>query len=192
MTAARHIESSLVNDNRLHRTTFEMKNVRHLYALTGRGGAWRAALRSPPAACRAVTGADADALASLLYEAYLGTIDDEGETRAQAQIEMRGFFAGKYGPPLLDACVAIECDGRPIAAALMCDWNERHQVVAGPLVAYVIVHPSARGRGHGIAVMNAALTRLAEAHWGRVYAVITEGNAPSETLFGKLGFRRLF
>ena len=39
--------------------------------------------------------------------------------------------------------------------------------------------------------MNAALTRLAEAGWGRVYAVITEGNTPSETLFGKLGFRRL-
>ena len=39
--------------------------------------------------------------------------------------------------------------------------------------------------------MNAALTRLAEAGWGRVYAVITDGNTPSETLFGKLGFRRL-
>lgn len=74
------------------------------------------------------------------------------------------------------------------AAALPCDWSEWDKIVAGPLVAYVDVHPSVRRQGLGIAVMNAALSRLADSRWGRVYAVITEGNAASETLFGKLGF----
>jgi L-amino acid N-acyltransferase YncA len=138
-----------------------------------------------------VTAADADALATLMYEAYLGTTDDEGETREQAQLEMRSFFDGRYGAPIGDACVAVERGGRLIAAALLSDWNERGAIVAGPLVAFVLVHPSVRSRGHGIAVMNAALTRLAEARWGRVYAVITEGNAPSAALFGKLGFALL-
>ncbi len=55
----------------------------------------------------------------------------------------------------------------------MCDWSEHHQAVAGPLVAYVLVHPSVRGG------------------WGRAFAVITQGNAPSEALFGKLAFRRI-
>lgn len=168
-----------------------MKHKRHLYGLSGRGGAWRASLRTPPAACGTVTAADADVLAALMYEAYLGTIDDEGETLEQARIEMRGFFDGRYGAPIPDACLAIEGDGRPIAAALLCDWNEQGAIVSGPLVAFVLVHPGARGQGHGIAVMNAALTRLADARWGRVYAVITVGNAPSEALFGKLGFKLL-
>ena len=126
-----------------------------------------------------------------MHDAYLGTIDDEGQTVVQAQAEMRGFFDGKYGAPLLDACVALEADGKLIAAALICDWNEPDEIVAGPLVAYVIVHPSARAQGHGIAVMNAALTRLAAARWGRVYAVVTEGNTASEQLFAKLGFSRI-
>ena len=33
--------------------------------------------------------------------------------------------------------------------------------------------------------------RLAAAKWGRVYAVITEGNVPSQELFARLGFTRL-
>lgn len=168
-----------------------MKQKRHLYGLSGRGGAWRNSLRTPAAPCRAVTAVDADPLAALMHEAYLGTIDDEGETLAQAQIEMRGFFDGRYGLPILDTCLAIEQDGRLIAAALICDWNEHGAIVAGPLVAFLLVHPSARGQGHGIAVMNAALTCLADAPWGRVYAVITVGNTQSEALFGKLGFKLL-
>jgi RimJ/RimL family protein N-acetyltransferase len=168
-----------------------MKRVRHLYGLSGHQGAWRSSLRSPAADARLVTPADSEALAVLMLEAYRGTIDSAGETLADAQAEVRGFFDGQYGPPLLDACIAIDHGGVPIATALICDWNERHQIVAGPLVAFVLVHPDFRGRGHGIAVMNASLTRLVAAGWGRVYAVITEGNAPSQALFGKLGFKAL-
>ena len=166
----------------------QIKHRRHIYGMHGRNGAWRTALRSPAAAGVAVAVADAQALATLMHEAYLGTIDDEGESPDDALTEMRGFFAGKYGAPIADACVAIERDGRLIAAALLCDWNERGAIVAGPLVAFTLVHPSARGQGHGIAVVSTALTHLADARWGRVYAVITLGNAPSRALFGKLGF----
>ncbi|MEP7100617.1 MAG: GNAT family N-acetyltransferase [Burkholderiales bacterium] len=171
-----------------------MKRERHLYGLSGRSGrsgSWRASLRTPAARCRPVTAADAEALAALMYEAYLGTIDDEGESRDDALTEIHGFFAGKYGAPIAGACLVVDRDGGPAAAALICDWNERHQTVAGPLVAYVLVHPGARGQGLGTQVMNAVLTQLADACWGRVFAVITEGNAPSEALFGKLGFSRI-
>lgn len=168
-----------------------MKKKRHIHGLSGRGGAWRSSLRPIATPCRAVTALDAEALAALLYEGYRGTIDDDGDTPEQALAEIRGVFDGKYGPAILEACVAVEREGQLIAAALMCDWNEWDEIAAGPLVAYVVVHPGARGQGHGIAVMNAALTRLADARWGRVYAVITVGNAPSEALFGKLGFKLL-
>ncbi len=168
-----------------------MKKTRHLYGLTGRSGAWRTSLRIPALPCRSVNATDAEALASLMHAAYLGTIDDEGESPAESLAEMREFFGGKYGAPLPEACVALERDGLTVAAALMCDWSERHQTVAGPLVAFVLVHPSVRDQGLGMQVMNTALTHLADARWGRVFAVITEGNASSETLFGKLGFQRI-
>jgi len=164
---------------------------RYLYGLSGRGGSWRASLRPATDDCRAVDAADADSLGTLLWEAYRGTIDYCDETPAEMKAEAHGFFDGKYGAPLLDACLVREVDGRPIAAALLCDWNERSAVVSGPLVAYALVHPDFRGQGHGIAVVNAALLRLAAATWGRVYAAITEGNVPSEQLFARLGFVRL-
>ena len=164
---------------------------RHLYGKWGRGGSWGATLRPATDACRAVDTSDTDSVGTLLWEAYRGTIDYRDETLDEMKTEAREFFAAKYGPPLPDACVVREIDGRPIAAALLCDWNEPDAVVSGPIVAYAIVHPEFRGQGHGIAVVNAALGRLASAKWGRVYAVITEGNVPSEKLFARLGFARL-
>ena len=163
---------------------------RHLYGASGRGGSWSASLRPAATDCRAVDESDADSLGALLWEAYRGTIDYRDETLDEMKVEARDFFAAKYGPPLLDACMVREIDGRPIAAALLCNWSEWDAVVSGPLVAYAIVHPEFRGQGHGIAVVNAALARLAAAKWGRVYAVITEGNMPSEQLFARLGFVR--
>ena len=164
---------------------------RYLYGTSGRGGAWGASLRPAAGNCRAVDERDADSLGTLLWNAYRGTIDYRDETVDAMKDEARGFFAAKYGPPLPDACLVRETDGRPIAAALLCNWNEPEAVVSGPLVAYAIVHPEFRGQGHGIAVVNAALARLAAAKWGRVYAVITEGNVPSEQLFARLGFERV-
>jgi len=164
---------------------------RHLYGKWGRGGSWGATLRPATDACRTVDASDADSIGTLLWEAYRGTIDYRDETLDEMKIEAREFFAAKYGPPLPDACLVCEIDGRPIAAALLCDWNEPDAVVSGPIVAYALVHPEFRGQGHGIAVVNASLGRLAAAKWGRVYAVITEGNVPSEQLFARLGFARL-
>lgn len=164
---------------------------RHLYGLWGRGGTWSASLRPPSDTYRTVDADAADRVGTLLLEAYRGTIDYRDETLDEMKQEARGFFDAKYGAPLLDACLVHEVDDQLVAAALFCDWNEPDAVVAGPLVAYALVHPDFRGKGHGIAIVNAALSRLAAAKWGRVYAVITEGNVPSEQLFARLGFARL-
>lgn len=75
-----------------------MKPVRHLYGLSGHKGAWHSSLRSPAMDARVVTPEDAEALATLMLEAYRGTIDDGGETLADAQVEMHGFFDGKWQP----------------------------------------------------------------------------------------------
>ncbi len=61
-----------------------MTKTRHLYGITGRSGAWRTSLRSPALPCRSVDAADTEALAALMHAAYLGTIDDEGESPADA------------------------------------------------------------------------------------------------------------
>jgi ribosomal protein S18 acetylase RimI-like enzyme len=58
-------------------------------------------------------------------------------------------------------------------------------------VYYVAVHSRARGRRVGGALLDDALGWLFERGSRIVYAVVTEGNAPSEALFRSRGFRRI-
>ena len=85
---------------------------RYLYGKWGRGGSWGATLRPATDACRTVDASDADSIGTLLWEAYRGTIDYRDETLDEMKTEAREFFATKYGPPLPDACVVREIDGR--------------------------------------------------------------------------------
>lgn len=55
--------------------------------------------REPPAAwtARPFEGSDATAVGTLMMAAYRGTIDDEGETEADAIAEVERVVAGAYG-----------------------------------------------------------------------------------------------
>ncbi|MEI6171320.1 MAG: hypothetical protein WCQ45_02405, partial [bacterium] len=69
-------------------------------------------------ASRAVVPSDKEALAILLYAAYRGTIDDEGDSFADALVEIEKTFRGDYGRFLPEASFVVE-DGEFLSSACL-------------------------------------------------------------------------
>lgn len=128
--------------------------------------------------------ADAEALAVLMLDAYRGTIDFDDETLDDARAEVAGFLDGRDGPPMLECSWAAWSDGELAAACLAGWWAARE----APLIAYCLTRAIDKGRGLGTWLLARTLDALAEAGHGAVWAVITDGNLPSQALFRRAGF----
>ena len=134
---------------------------------------------------RAVETTDVAPLADLMLDAYLGTIDYEGETLQDAIAEVQAYFDGKRGgEPLLDVSRVATQNGLVSACLVAGDRRK-------PLIAYVMTRASAKGQGLAKYVLVSVLRAMQEAGSVGVRAVITQGNAASERLFAGLGFRRM-
>ncbi|GHO62119.1 hypothetical protein KSC_010110 [Ktedonobacter sp. SOSP1-52] len=77
------------------------------------------ATRSFNLSARPISQHNAPLLGKLLYEAYRNTIDDEGEASGEAQKEIEGTFAGKYGPVLTTCSFLIEEQEHILAASVL-------------------------------------------------------------------------
>lgn len=131
--------------------------------------------------------ADAEALAGLMLDAYRGTIDFDDETLDDARAEVAGFLAGRNDPPMLECSRAAWFDGELAAACLAGWWAARE----APLIAYCLTRAVDKGRGLGTWLLARTLDALVEAGHGAVWAVITDGNLPSQALFRGAGFARV-
>jgi len=127
-------------------------------------------------------GADRDALARLLLDAYRGTIDDEGEGEPEAHAAI-----ARYLERLLPAysIVLEEEEGTPVALSWVVAVHGCHYVDP------VVTSPARKRQGLGTAAVCESLRRLHRDGVGEVGAVITDGNVASERLFGRLGFARV-
>src|ERR1039458_5564987 len=85
--------------------------------------------------------ADVHQLASLMYSAYRGTVDDEGESEADALVEVQKTFAGAYGSFVPSCSAVVERGGRLLSATLVTRWQDR------PFVAFSMTEPSSKGTG---------------------------------------------
>lgn len=121
---------------------------------------------------------DIEELAGLMLEAYLGTIDYEGETIEAARQEVRSYFEGS---PLLDSSYVAMVDESMAGATLLSEWRDE------PLVGYVMTRPEYKNQGLGGVLLRASLATLRQAGERRVHAFITEGNMASEALFRGVG-----
>jgi len=127
---------------------------------------------------------DADALAELMFDAYLGTIDYEGETLEDARQEVAGYFARA---PMLECSWLRLVDDVPVSVSLVSLWDERGCAI----VSYVMTAGARKGEGFASELLGRSLASLADAGHGEVRAAITEGNVPSEAIFARAGFRRV-
>ncbi len=130
---------------------------------------------------------DIDALGALMLDAHLGTIDYEGEDLAAAVAVVRGFFEGVPHVGDVAASLVAWRGESPASLCLIGTWAER----SCRFVQHIATAPAEKGRGVGRLVLSESLRRLSRAGHAEVRAVITVGNAPSESLFRRLGFEDL-
>lgn len=131
---------------------------------------------------RPVTHADVSALVALMFDAYRGTIDDEGDTPDDARAEVRRTLDGAYGDFLPACSFAVEEGGRMLAATLVTRWQ------GAPLLAFVMTHPNAKGRGLATYLIQQSSIALLDQGYDELYLFVTEGNVPAQRVYERLGF----
>jgi RimJ/RimL family protein N-acetyltransferase len=135
------------------------------------------------AQARPPTPDDAEALAVLMHDAYRDTVDDEGESLEETRAIVQQLIDGEFGPLMWAASEVIERAGRVVAATLITVWQER------PFVAFTLTAPNHQGRGLARAGLLRTINRLAAGDETVLRLVVTQGNAPAERLYERLGFR---
>ena len=134
---------------------------------------------------RRVHESDREDLAILLYAAFRGTIDDEGETFADALAEIDKAFSGGYGDLLLDCSFVIQRD-EFLASASLIGLSGADDV---PRVIFSMTRPDARREGHARYLLRRSINALLNCGFTRLQLIVTEGNSPAQSLYESLGFR---
>lgn len=136
--------------------------------------------RSSPAGIdiRQLRPSDRDALAHLMLDAYVGTIDYEGETLTEATDEIDSWLEDG---PLLDHSYGAVLNGQLLSAVLVVEADHI------PLIGYVMTAADHKGNGLGGAVTSEAVVSLKNSGYPHAVLYITKGNTPSERLFEGLG-----
>ncbi len=155
--------------------------IRHKYRIDLDGWAISSTALSK-GVIRHATDADTEALAGLMLDAYVGTIDYEGENIEDARAEIEEYLTTD---PILACTRVIEIGGSLVAASLVAKYE------GSPLIAYVMTSASSKGQGLARAALLASLDCLARTVDLEVFAFITEGNTASERLFLGLGAVRI-
>jgi RimJ/RimL family protein N-acetyltransferase len=120
------------------------------------------------------------ALASLTMDAYVGTIDYNGETEEQAVEEVDGYFTMEA---YLDGSVVALFD-EVIQSAVLVSW-----VLGVPLVEYAMTRVAAKGQGLASALLDISIAAVWDSGAEELRAFITKGNTPSEKVFERAGFK---
>ena len=137
--------------------------------------------RAPDSAYDRPTKDDHESLASLMLDAYTGTIDYDGETIDDAHQEVGSYFSGK---PLLECSNLYFERGILVSACLVAIYNDSRT----PIVSYVMTRARDKRTGLARRLLEASICDLGRAGYKQVGAWITDGNEPSERLHRSLQF----
>ena len=136
---------------------------------------------------RAVQAEDANDLAILLYAAFRGTIDDEGEPFSAAVREIDKTMAGDYGRLLSDCSFVIE-KGDFISSACLISWYEP---VEGPFVVFTMTRPESKSQGMARFLLEKSINALISRGDTKLTLIVTDGNLPAQHLYTSLGFEAM-
>lgn len=117
-----------------------------------------------------------------MLAAYRGTVDDEGETEADAVVEVDRTLSGEYGPFVSDCSFAVDDRARIVGASLVTLWEGQ------PISTYLVVHPDMQRQGLGTFLMATSQHALMKAGYAQLDLFVTEANEPALRLYRKLGF----
>ena len=113
-----------------------------------------------------------------MLDAYVRTIDYEGETLTEAIKEVDAWLEGS---PMLDHSYGAVVSGRLVSAVFIMTVDD------APFIAMVMTDPGHKGAGLGRAVVEEALASLRVSRYQHAALYITQGNTPSERLFAAAG-----
>ena len=159
-----------------HEYVFDLKNLNYPSAP---GSLSEATWRNPSIA-------DQPILAELMLDAYRGTIDDDGETIDDAIREVESYFSHQDSSWFDCSWLGFK-ENDLVCASLVGFWKDR----ASPIIAYVMTASKWKGKHFATIGVLRSLRSLSEKDYTKVYAVITEGNAPSERVFTQISFSRV-
>jgi GNAT superfamily N-acetyltransferase len=125
---------------------------------------------------------DIPGLGRLMYQAYLGTVDYEGETEEEAVAELNKTWEGGYGEFNQGASWVYERNGQLLSATLVNIWRGK------PFIVYCFTHPSNRNQGLATVCMQSAIAALATRGESEVQLIVTLTNWPAVRLYRRLGF----
>lgn len=128
---------------------------------------------------------DINSLAKLMFEAYQGTIDYQGETFEDAVEEVQDTINGKYGTLLEQCSFLIEDKGQVLSACLVTLPEE----TSLPLLTFAMTHPSFKNQGMGTFLIKKSINALLTQSYKELYLVVTEGNIAAQHLYEKMGFQ---
>ncbi len=133
---------------------------------------------------RLMVAADGEAFGGLLYYAYHGTVDDDGEV-LQDGLDIGPGLLAEARENLVRPCSAgIWRDGQLIAAVLTITLDGDHWI--DPMV----VHPEFKRHGLGTHLMRWAASALRARGVERLRLAVTDTNEPALALYHKLGYLR--
>ena len=137
----------------------------------------------PGVVVRQLEPGDESELGQLMYDAYLGGVEDHGETLEWHRADAAHTLAGGWGSVLWHASFWATVEGKPAGTTIVTDWAEFNDTG----LSFALVDPAARGLGLGAALITlsgAALSATGHRDW--VLAV--EPNNPALRLYERLGF----
>lgn len=156
-----------------------MLELKDLNPTTAPGTLAKATWRNPSLA-------DQQILAELMLDSYRDTIDYDGETMEDSIREVESYFSSQDSAWLESSWLGF-MENSLASASLVGFWKDRNS----PLIAYVMTASQWKGKHFATVGVWRSIQSLTVMDHDRVYAVITEGNTPSEQVFTRLGFRRL-
>lgn len=127
---------------------------------------------------------DSDQLGDLLYDAYHGTVDDEGGTPEDARLEAEQTLSGKYGAVLFRASRIAEIGGIIVSATVVTNFQSM-----SPLLAFVATAKEHQGKGLARELIDETMRVLKRQGVRRLFLVVTEANDVALKLYTRLGFK---
>ena len=125
---------------------------------------------------------DRERLGALLFDAYLGTIDQEEDTIEQAQAEVEKTINGEYGDFLPGSSMVVERSRSLLSATLLTRFHNR------PFIAFSFTSPDSKNQGLARACIRASMLNLIAEGEIELHLVVTLENAPAVHLYKSLGF----
>ena len=134
------------------------------------------------AGLRTMTPEDIPLLGKLFLQAYVGTVDYEGESEQEAIEAVRATFGGEFGEFMQASSQVLVRSGTLVSASFITLWQGQ------PLLAFSVTSPEHKGRGLAGTCISASMHALSQAGYRELHLFVTSTNGPALSVYKRLGF----